>query len=108
MLNRPILGVKRGTFDAAVIELVDDYVTHMNEIVRRVAPYLRRDGEVVLVAFNLSWTANAEHMGRAFAAGGGRLVGRNGPRHLAVSAVRSNFDAMLEIQNRCNLFRSAT
>jgi hypothetical protein len=74
MLNRPILGVKRGTFDAAVIELADDYVTHMNEIVRRVAPYLRRDGEVVLLAFNLSWTANAEHMGRAFAAGVASLL----------------------------------
>jgi hypothetical protein len=74
MLNRPILGVQRGSFDAAFIELVDDYVTHMSEIVSRVAPYLRRDGEVVLVAFNTAWSDNAEHIGREFAAGVASLL----------------------------------
>jgi hypothetical protein len=74
MLNRPIGGAVPGAFDAAFIELVDDYVTHMGEIVRLVAPLLRPDGQVFLLALNTSWSSQAEHTGRAFAAGLASLV----------------------------------
>jgi hypothetical protein len=75
MLGRSISGAEPGTFDAAFVELVDDYVTHMGEIVRLIAPLLRPSGQVFLLALNTSWPSQAEHTGGgAFAAGLASLV----------------------------------
>jgi hypothetical protein len=74
MWNQQIRGARPGAFDAAFIELVDDYVSHMDEIVRKISPLLKPNGHVFLMAINTSWTSFAEHTGRSFAAGLGSLV----------------------------------
>jgi hypothetical protein len=72
--GRTVAGLEPGSFDAAVIELVDDDVAHVGEILSVISPLLRPGAQIVLVGVNSDWFAEAGYFGRLFATNAASLV----------------------------------
>jgi hypothetical protein len=64
---RPVPGLAPGCFDACLIELVDNDFVEVGEFFRLLMPLLRPGAEMLLIAFNQSWTGGSMYFGQILA-----------------------------------------
>jgi hypothetical protein len=80
-------GLEPGSFDAAFVELVDDDIAQLAAILDVIVPLVRPSGQILLIAINNEWSAEAGHFGWCFATNASSLVGsRLWPDEVRISA----------------------